>query len=203
MIYARDLNLRYYPIAKVACTSIKLALLEASGVPSKPWLNVHKRMHTDRDYIVTNGIVQDLLHISEDSGFGFALVRNPFDRAVSSYVNKVVENHPGLPPQFYNAKSFADFVKTLVEQEPSPKLDGHLRPQHFYLDGKPVELIGRLEEIKDVWKKVCAIAGKDIPLPVTNSSFERKQYRTYYTPELAKKVASYYAVDLDRYGYDF
>src|SRR5262245_49848372 len=91
MIYAKDLNLRYYPIGKVACSSINFALLSACGVSCEPGHALHVQVATDLHYVITDGEVQQTPEPLEDAGFGFALVRNPFDRVVSAYVNKVLQ----------------------------------------------------------------------------------------------------------------
>jgi hypothetical protein len=160
-------------------------------------------VHTDRNFVVTGGAVRQVQRVQEDSGIGIALVRNPFDRLVSSYVNKVVQGNSGLPRPFYEAKTFPDFVHILLEQQISARLDGHIRPQHYYLDGRKLDLIGRFEEIMVAWKRICVFAGKELGLPVTNASIGRQDYHSYYTPELVAKVGQFYATDFDRYGYQF
>jgi len=203
MIFAPDLNLRYYPIPKVACSSIKLAILNANGIQVEHIRIVHQLLSTDRHYVIRSGKITQLPQPPEGDGFEFALVRNPFDRLVSVYVNKVVSRNRGLPAPFYETRCFAEFVDVLLKCEQGPGLDGHIRPQYQFLIGSRIERLGRYERINEDWSRACEAFGRRLELSVNNPSDGRSDYRSYYTPELAEKVAGYYARDLELYGYEF
>ena len=203
MIFAPDLNLRYYPIPKVACSAIKLAILNASGIEVEHIRIVHQLLSTDRHYVIRAGKITQVRQPPEGDGVEFALVRNPFDRLISAYVNKVVNRNRGLPAPFYETKSFAEFVDVLLTFEPVPSLDGHLRPQYQFLMGSRIEQPGRYERINEDWSRACEAFGRRLELSIANPSDGRSDYRSYYTPELAEKVARYYARDLELYGYEF
>ncbi|MES2922447.1 MAG: sulfotransferase family protein [Verrucomicrobiota bacterium] len=98
-----------------------------------------------------------------ESYFSFSFVRNPFDRVVSCYNNKIIANAK-LSPAMQKMKlsrgmQFDEFVKVVVAT-PDAKLDVHLLPQTtiLTLDGKLVpKFVGRLENMKEDWDALAAL----------------------------------------------
>src|SRR4051794_20872038 len=76
----------YCPIAKVACTSLKLWMLAIAGdTPAQPF---NEHVEVQRYWLKRLGhrAAQRALHDPEC--FKFAFVRNPWSRVVSAYLNK-------------------------------------------------------------------------------------------------------------------
>ncbi len=95
----------YCVVQKVACTSIKTALLPLFDVDPEPYLTtnnssgrsfatVHKLYDKSPFQIYEQKFVERLGQDAFRDHFKFAFVRNPFGRLVSSYTEKIVG--PGI-----------------------------------------------------------------------------------------------------------
>ncbi len=100
----------------------------------------------------------------------FAVVRNPYDRVLSVWRNKIAppepnantralyERHPGL----YATMSFEAFVGWLGENLPRGQIDKHWAPQSDFLsDGKTLipQFIGRVENLDRDLRKIASSTG--------------------------------------------
>ena len=95
------------------------------------------------------------------SHFSFSFVRNPFDRLIAAYNNKVIEiEAPPLPMQnmgITHGMSFDAFLDVLIET-PFKHYDVHVLPQNQLLCiGNQIvpKFVGRVEQINDHWAN-CA-----------------------------------------------
>jgi hypothetical protein len=117
----------------------------------------------------------------------FAFVRNPWERAVSFYLEKVQATHT----------SFEDFLTI-----------GHswCDPQVNYLHDRDgtclVKCIGRFERLNDDVARVCATLGISLVLPHLNRT-EHIHYRAYYNDHTRQLVATAFQADLAAFGYQF
>ena len=89
--------------------------------------------------------------------FTFCFVRNPWDRVVSSYAYHVLSDYEGsVLRQYPNLKSFSfeEYVKLFAGT-------GYIRPQIESIrhdkSNKPIDFIGRFENIESDFRKVCDI----------------------------------------------
>ncbi|MDJ0848043.1 MAG: sulfotransferase family 2 domain-containing protein [Myxococcota bacterium] len=138
--------------------------------------------------------------------FSFAIVRNPWDRLVSSF------SHPdGHLHRIARARGieldgldFAAYARATASIE-----HAHLRPQSDYVtdaDGKVcVDYLGRFERLADSFAEVCRRLGIECSLPVKKKSKRRaaEGYRAYYTEETRALVAQRYARDIELFQYLF
>ncbi len=142
-----------------------------------------------------------------NSFFKFAFVRNPWDLQVSSY-HHVMRERPHL---LKGIKSFDDFLKFKFEEKRPYHyiLDASVRPQWYSLidvDGTClVDFIGRYENLEENFKKVCKKIGlkKPLPLPHKRKSKRDKDYRKYYSDKGAELIAKHFAIDIEKFGYEF
>ncbi|WP_197412516.1 sulfotransferase family 2 domain-containing protein [Novosphingobium sp. Fuku2-ISO-50] len=144
----------------------------------------------------------------------FAIVRNPWDRAVSAYhyalggggIEGIVRiRHPATyrKPEF---ESFERFVTDWLAHKNLVKLDVVFQPQSFYVraaDGSmPFDHIGRFEDINQTVTWLQGALPGFSGVQHTNSS-RRSEYAGYYTPKTRDLIARLYAEDIKLFGYTF
>lgn len=139
------------------------------------------------------------------SYFKFGFIRNPWERIVSCWLNKVVSyNHFRFDDATYKAvqsfDSFIDFVATLDIEN----CDGHLKSQSSSIDLNHVDFIGRLEQFDADFLHVCDCIGIDGRQVVPkNQAPDKKDFREYYHGDLKDKVFNIYEKDIRTFGYEF
>ena len=199
----------YLVMSKVACTSIRLAIGKAYAI------HVHRPMLI-HDASLWN-IQKGQLKGSAAAHHSFTFVRNPFERLVSCYRDRVLYDGPTETlrrPYFSNYAyripaniTFAEFVR-IVARIPDWLADRHFKSQvsTLYRRGRcRVDFIGRFENLEEDWKTVANRFGFDAKLPPVNRSGAASgahDYRAEYTPELVEIVYQRYKKDVDllRYG---
>ena len=141
-----------------------------------------------------------------DSLFKFVTVRNPWDLQVSSYHHILREK----PEVLEGVRDFADFLRLKFDPERpyNYMLDISAELQHEYildLRGRIiVDYIARYENLQKDFHEACWRIGIPTPrLPHLRKAEDRKDYRRYYTDELAELVSSHYRRDLEVLGYTF
>jgi hypothetical protein len=132
------------------------------------------------------------------SYFKFAFVRNPFDRFVSycSFMTRA-EGSFNQDPK--------GVMRYFLENPPLRHV--HFQPQYTLVadeDGEVIaDYLGRVERMQQSFDEICRRIGvPSAPLEVVNRS-RRSDYRQYYDRELVDGVASFYARDLELFGYEF
>jgi len=132
----------------------------------------------------------------------FAIVRNPYDHAVSSYVFTQTNTH-GRRHKDAQSWSFSDFLSYLERKDRIMP-----RNQTAWLvnrcGGLQVDRILFSEDLDRGFAELCEFlnikyAGK---LPRINA-MKRKDYREYYSGDLKRRVEALYERDFDFFGYDF
>lgn len=137
--------------------------------------------------------------------FKFAFVRNPWDRFVSGWLNKVVK---------LNALNFD--LKTLAEMQQFDRFveyysgldldtcDHHFRRQCRLIDLNEVDYIGRLEHFDEDLKEVFRIlALPEVTIPHKNRSQKQVNYHSYYTDDTRRMIEKMYQKDIRIFGYTF
>lgn len=126
-----------------------------------------------------------------NSYYKFAFVRNPWEMVLSFY-EKTKHRH--------RIKTFDAFLES-----PFYLNTGALKfIQSQYLD-RPLDYIGKYENLKNDWKKIRSKIDINDDLQHVNKkgSVDWNFYRAFYTPEQRDKVAKRYKRDIDLYDYDF
>jgi hypothetical protein len=164
MVVLKKIRILYNPIAKCGSSSLRQAMVALSGMPESI-------TQLPLDTYCT-GLQLGDLHLEEaqailhDPDFlRIAVIRDPFDRLVSAYLEKFVLNRMDVGNRFHTTAviaairgraqldeadfhrsiSFAEFVDYLVTQPPEA-LDPHWCPQALYLKGTSFQLF-RLDRL--------------------------------------------------------
>lgn len=134
--------------------------------------------------------------------YTWGFVRNPYDRLVSAYQNKIVEGYEGGLKSYRNIDiNFTDFVLSL-ENTNINKSDRHIRPQHLLLP-TDINMVGRLENFNNDFRTICEMTGKKFKLlPKINRS-GHKDYKDYYNTRTKSIVQRLYREDIERFNYGF
>jgi len=139
--------------------------------------------------------------------FKFAIVRNPWDLQVSSY-HHIRRERPHLMTHIEN---FDQFIRWKLDPERPYQyhIDTSIQSQLDYLidlQGKViVDFIGRHENLTADFATIAQRIGlPGLSLPHKRKATDRqKDYRSYYTDELAELVGDYFKRDIETLGYEF
>jgi len=142
-----------------------------------------------------------------DSLFKFIFVRNPWDLQVSSF-HHIRRERPHL---MSHIDTFEQFIRWKLDpQRPYQyHVDTSIELQSDYaidLHGQLlVDFLGRYETLHDDFAAACRRIGIAPPaLPHKRQATDReKDYRSYYSDELAELVASHFEPDIRLFGYAF
>jgi hypothetical protein len=198
----------YAHISKTGSTAIKLEIGLQTGVirdypsPDKV-MTIHKAPFTWR----TPEEVEKL------EGYTvFAFVRDPLDRLVSVYRDKILEKplsyasyeegvYFGLLRYgtFKAGMTFEAFAEAIVDI-PHEDADLHFYPQSDFLRGVAPDFVGRFSALQRDWEMAAVMAGLTPTSLMKVNATVREPAKWYYTSHLREKVASYYRKDFDRFG---
>lgn len=215
-ILFRDLPLMYGRVPKVANSSIKAALCRLLQTPPQEGVRTTAdSFWRDSTHGETSLISPQQARHLRSTHFSFSFVRNPFDRLVSAYNNKLIENENlsdamkqmGLQRQM----PFADFIDRLCACQ-DEVMDVHVLPQSAILcaGAKLVpKFVGRMEQMEEHWDSLRRRLRRE-NLPVLGRLPQKNVRRTSGSPltdyfssnTLIDKVAQRYSHDLSLFYQD-
>jgi hypothetical protein len=147
-----------------------------------------------------------LPHEFYQSLFKFCFVRNPWDLQVSSF-HHIRRERPHL---LQGLDDFAAFIRYKLDPE---------RPYQYHMDisverqsdyvtdlhgNQIVDFIGRFERLEEDYAFILRRIGFAAALlPQRRTAKDRRDYRQYYTDDIAQRVAMHYREDIERFGYRF
>ena len=199
----------YGRVPKAANSSIKAALCRLlSERPPKGTKTTSDKFWQNETNDETELITLRKARKFRHSHVSFSFVRNPFDRLIAAYNNKVIEiDEPPLPMQrmgVQHGMAFADFLDVLIAT-PLNRYDVHVLPQTQLLClGRQIvpKFVGRVEQINDHWSQLRALLqrqGIEVmeSLPQKNvRRTERASLRSYFhNDDLINKAISLYGDD--------
>jgi hypothetical protein len=214
MMVSERHRILYIPVAKCGCTSLKSAMIALAGVEQyEKAIELGVHLITDRfntGVQLKDKSMKDAWKIlASDEYFKFAVVREPFERMVSAYLEKFVYNrhHPenllhtrpviGMVQgtdaiDLQRGISFDEFIAAVIGQE-AMQLDPHWRPQYLYMENiKHLSKVYRLENIGKLQVDLCDITGSSLQL--------RHRNKTRKSDELLTGIAAMPSADIEALG---
>ena len=123
--------------------------------------------------------------------FRFGFVRNPWERVVSCYSNKIyhhVLGEPFIDRRLKHNMPFEDFVDYIVENDKEKEADMHIRSQWTFVN--ECDFVGRFETLdKDFAHVLRVLKLPQHSLRKKNASAREKPWQDYYTKETFDKIA--------------
>ncbi len=216
-ILFRDIPLMYGRVPKVANSSIKASLCKLlSQKPDGGVKTTTDHFWNQNTHEETRMITTEQARGLRATHFSFSFVRNPFDRLVAAFNNKIIEIED-MPPAMkkmglYRSMPFNEFIELVCTTDPD-KMDNHVRPQaEILITNKKLvpKFVGRMEHIDNHWNKLSnrmKFEGLPTlgPLPQKNVRRNgRKDISHYFkTSALIDKVLERYEIDIKKFYGDY
>ncbi len=142
--------------------------------------------------------------------FKVCVVRNPFDRLVSTYFYIINGESPDRYNELFkklNINSFEDFIHRLSNKRTLKilmKEITHIRSQHELISCGDVQMdrIYKFEDFEFIQEDLKQITGKDLLIDKLNMS-KRKDYKMYYNDFSIEIVKELYKKDLHYFNYTY
>lgn len=215
MIHTSDNSLLYVAVPKTGCTTLKTVIAAAAGIiqrdSSRYRLSdgtIHKSWLDGMECWSELARPARSAMLFERGTTRVTSVRNPFERAVSCYLDKIATagERSGLGRAFLatGRRSFRAFLEFLRDT-PSARADVHACPMaelNFARDVK-YDLVVRHETfLRDAAKlmEVLGFVGADIPMPRFPTHAARKVAELIGKKEVAL-ILEIYDADFEAFGY--
>lgn len=209
-ILFRDIPLMYARVPKVANSSIKSSLCKLlSEEPEGDVKTTADRFWKSHTHGETQLITPQQARELRLTHFSFSFVRNPFDRLVAAYNNKILEIDDVPSPMkrmgLRHNMAFPQFIETICRCKPD-ELDNHVRPQADMLVANDLlvpKFVGRMEHIGDHWRHLRRRMRR-LGLPILGK-LPRKNVRRKERSDILERFNSIHLIDavLERYAQDF
>lgn len=222
----------YCVVPKVACSSIKVALLPLFDLDPSEYrvskgkdgsaIKIHE-LFADSSYQI--GRRQFLKRFEKgryDDYFKFAFVRNPWDRLVSCWRHKLSnENRPSgmkypakLAERLYGGMPFSEFVEVVAET-PDSEANLHFQSQISMVRGDSggeagssllPDFIGSFENLGGDFETAVRKIGVKEKLELGHlmrSKRDSRSYADFYDERLRDIVRERFREDVETFGYSF
>ena len=215
-ILFKQLPLIYGRVPKVANTSIKASLSRLLKTPPEQGV----RSTTDAFWIKSTHDETSLITPAEarsrrGSHFSFSFVRNPFDRLVSAYNNKVLELEDVTRPMqemgLRHNMPFAEFLECVVKTPDAELMCTCCRkPASSALTVNSPSFVGQMEQMQTHWQSLQSWLRRErlpelggLPEKNVRRGDDRSDLPRYFAdPAMVRLVQQRYGDDIDLfYGY--
>jgi hypothetical protein len=206
----------FVEVPKAGCTVVKRVLQcsENGGQAPKRSTSVHDRSTSPLGRPIRDGFDVDEVFGAHTPYFRFAFVRNPFSRALSCYLEKIVGEQwlrdlrlPKLGLRADQQLDFNEFLRHVECQEPA-FMDIHWAPQSYLLSLGKVEygFLGRFETFQHdllLLRNHLALDAPDelFAARTQHTTNAREQIRQYFDRESESLVRSIYRDDFEKLAY--
>ncbi len=209
-ILFRDIPLMYARVPKVANSSIKASLCRLlNEEPEGDMKTTADKFWKDHTHGETSLITPQQARRLRKTHFSFSFVRNPFDRLVAAYNNKLLEIEDVPRPMkqmgLRHGIPFPQFIDTVCRCNPR-ELDKHVRPQSDNLlarNNLVPKFVGRIDHINEHWQAPSRrMKRENIP---GLGRLPRKNIQCQGRDDILERYNSTKLVDalLERYAQDF
>lgn len=174
-------------------------------IPKTGGTSIGKALGTDGPHLTAAQLRGRLGRERWERKFKFAFVRNPWDKAVSSFHHAAFIERDSR----FTALTFRDWLRlAYVERHPLYFDRPHtFAPQlHWIADIQNnllVDFVGRFENLRDDFRTICERIGRRATVLPHYHYTPHDDYRSYYTDRDAEIIASWYQLDIDYFGYVF
>ncbi len=209
--YSLSHRLVWYRVAKTGTRSVTRLLND----------NIADYTYLNRSTPLPN----ELLELLDSDCFRFTVVRNPWDRLVSAWRDKLTGRNthkksylPALQRRYQDSRelatakqvteatqSFTAFLKILPDSDLLGN-NAHFQPQALILGDAEVDFVARFETFNhDVNQMLETIGFGHLgqSIPHENRSKVSKHYSAYYDDRNRDLVAELFRDDIERWGYKF
>lgn len=222
----------YFVVPKVACSSVKVALLPLFDLDTTGYrgsrgkrgnsIKMHQ-LFRDSGYQINKPQLLDKMRAGEyQDYFKFAFVRNPWDRLLSCWRHKLSEkDSPGmeypasLAESVFPGMPFSKFVE-VVANTPDSKANPHFQSQSSMIYGALnggrekvllSDFVGRFENLQKDFEHVTRKIGAEKELSLGHlmrrSTEESRPYNDFYDERLDRLVRERYRDDISKFEYPF
>ena len=213
--YAETLDLIYMNNPKCACSTSKASLWKKIDQVNGTDTYHPSLVHSQRAYTHLHEIKGDPKRLEK---FGnskvFSVVRNPYRRAVSAYLDKVtiegrdhrvwavLHKRYGLRPNLTRRElPLADFMRLLLADEPGV-FDPHFRPQHLNLFWGHMRWDNLIRlEAPDEFSSFLSEHEMSLETVDHHKTASRGQFEDHMDEETAQLVKKLYKDDFKYFGY--
>ena len=148
--------------------------------------------------------------------FTFSFVRNPFDRLVSAwkmFSEGIDDTGWKVPLDLQKGMSLSDFLEIVTdesigfgagERAGRIRVRNHTLPQsHEFYSIEQADFVGRFEnyaaDVIEIFRRLGLSESPPQPMHIS----KRGPYQQYFDDRTRQIASNYYAVDLDRFEYEF
>ena len=139
-----------------------------------------------------------------DNFYSFAFVRNPWDWQFSLYQYVLRNGNHEQHELFARMGSFDRYAQWLCEEDVAQR-DDRCQSDFIYDERGEliVDFVGRFESLATDFAHICQRIGIKATLPKLNVSHDGADYRSFCNDRTAELIATKYAADIERFGYQF
>ena len=199
-------KIAYIPVPKAANSSIRAELLRLLDIAPEDVPKVQGFDGFDKRRF------DNCPELFDDDWYVFSAVRNPFSRAASAYLDKVVTRHEvlgGLSKMGINRNhSFHDFLKH-ISAWPQTGLNNHIMPSSLLLRRAfqlPNFKVYKIEDLDTAWEAISKVMTQRTGIKFgsmgrRNVSKAKIPWRSLYDAKTEAMVRSIYKGDFERFSY--
>jgi len=157
----------------------------------------------------TSAVLKQKEESETDYVFSFSIVRNPWERLLSTWKDKIQTQWSDKFPEKsrrwrihafkqYKDKGFGFFVKNVITSS-----NEHVELQSNLIDLNNIDFIGRFENLQQDFDIICDKIGILRQELSHKNKTNHEHYTEYYNDETREIVAEKYAKDIEYFNYKF